>query len=174
MTGGRSAVTARTRISRLLLIAAVAVGCAARMETAEFTGRGPSAEELFVAHSYATNGRAPSFDEKRQWEGEVEERVFKYLREHPEIQQTSRYSDFRFWWHVTTGSTPAEVRVLLATPQEQTVDPARMAALAERHWGQIQSRAKEAWVYDPAWVLYFDDRGVTAVVHRVSALAPRD
>jgi hypothetical protein len=160
------------RLASLLLASLLAGACAGRMETVEYTTRGPSADDLFTARSYAVNGRAPSFDEKRQWEGRVEERVYQYLRDHPELQQSSRYTDFRFWWLVTTGSTPAEVRVLLEEPQEQTVDPARMAALAQRHWSEIQPKAKEAWVYPTAWVLYFDDAGVIAMVHRVSSVAP--
>ena len=162
------------RMQRVLLAALVTVGCAGRLDTAELTARGPTAEELLVGRSYAINGRGPSFDEKRQWEGQVEERVFRYLREHPEIQQASRYSEFRFWWQVTTASTPGEVRVLLEEPQEQTIDPARMAALAERHWAGLEPKAKEAWVYEPAWVIYFDDTSVVGIVHRVSSAAPRD
>ena len=158
----------------LLLAALLVAACAGRLDTVEWTTRGPSAEEFFVTRSYVINGRAPSFDEKRRWESEVEERVYKYLREHPELEQTSRYTDFRFWWQITTGSTPAEVRVLLEEPQEQTIDPARMAALAERHWSEIQVKAKEAWVYGPAWVIYLDDASVVAMLHRVSGTAPRD
>ncbi|HEV8437157.1 MAG TPA: hypothetical protein VGT40_03590 [Methylomirabilota bacterium] len=157
-----------------LVLALLAAGCAGRLDTVELTPRGPTAEDLFVARSQAINGRAPSFDEKRQWSSQVEDRVFAYLREHPELQQTSRYSDFRFWWQVTTGSTPAEVRVLLEEPHEQTIDPARMAALADRHWNGVRPRATEAWVYEPAWTIYFDDRGVVGMVHRVSALDTRD
>ena len=159
---------------RVLLAALLAAACAGKLDVVELTTKGPSAEEFFVARSHAINGRSPSFDERRRWESEVDERVYAYLREHPELQQTTRYSEFRFWWQITTGSTPAEVRVLLAEPQEQTIDPARMAVLAERHWTEIQPRAKEAWVYPPAWTIYFDDTGVVAMVHRVSAAAPRD
>jgi len=159
---------------RVLLAALLAAACAGKLDVVELTTKGPSAEEFFVARSRAINGRSPSFDERRRWESEVEERVYAYLRAHPELQQTTRYSEFRFWWQITTGSTPAEVRVLLAEPQEQTIDPARMAVLSERHWTEIQPRAKEAWVYPPAWTIYFDDTGVVAMVHRVSAAAPRD
>jgi len=151
----------------LVLVAALAAGCATPVETVEYTPRGPAAEELFIARSYAINGRAPTFEERRYWQGTVDEEVFAYLRKHPELEQTSRYTDFRFWWQVTTGSTPAEVRVLLSEPQERTADPARMAALAERHWDEIGPRAVEAWVYDP-WVLYFDEQAVVGIVHRVS------
>ena len=161
-------------LRRVLLAALMAAACAGKLDVVELTPKGPSAEELNLVRSYAINGRAPSFAEKRRWESEVEERVYAYLREHPELEQTSRYSDFRFWWQVTTGSTPAEVRVLLEEPAEQTIDPARMAALAERQWTEIQVKAKEAWFYPPAWIIYFDDTSVVGIVHKVSSVAPRD
>jgi hypothetical protein len=157
-----------------LLIVLAAAACTTGLENVERSSRGPTAEEFFLAHSYATNGRPPSFDERRGWESEMEDRVFAYLRDHPELQQTTRYSDFRFWWQVTTGSTPAEVRVLLEEPHERTIDPARMAALAEKQWSGIEAKATEAWVYPPAWVIYFDETSVVALVHRVSSIAPRD
>jgi hypothetical protein len=159
----------------LLVSAAVLLaGCySTKLDRTELTAKGPTAEELYLAKSYAINGRAPTFGEKRRWESEVEERVYKYLREHPELEQTTRYSEFRFWWQVTPGSTPDEVRVLLEEPGEQTVDPVQMAALAGSQWGEIQGKTiKEAWFYPPAWVLYFDDTSVVAIVHKVSSMAP--
>ena len=78
--------------------------------------------------------------------------------------------EFRFWWQVGRGNTPEEVRVLLEEPQEQTADPARMAALAEKQWPQVQGKAKEAWVYQPGWVIYFDETSVVGMVRRVSTL----
>jgi hypothetical protein len=156
----------------LLLAVVVAAGCLTqRLDTVELTPRGPTAEELFNGRSLAVNGRLPSFDEKRHWEGETEDRVFRYLREHPEIEQTSRYTEFRFWWRATAGSTEDEVRVLLEEPQEKTIDPARMAALAERHWADLEGKAKEAWVYEPAWIVYFGDSSVIGIVHRVASMA---
>jgi hypothetical protein len=166
-------MTARALVS-LLLGASLAAGCAHKLDVVELTSKGPSAEELFQARSLVINGRTPNFDERRRWEADTEDRVFAYLREHPELEQTSRYSDFRFWWQVTNGSTPAEVRVLLQEPAEQTIDPARMAALAERQWGEIQDKAKEAWYYPPAWIIFFDESSVVAIVHRVSSMEPTD
>ena len=158
----------------LLLALLMAAACATKRDVVELTPRGPSAEELYQERFRAINGRTPNFGEKRRWESEVEERVYTYLRQHPELEQTSRYSDFRFWWQVTTGSTPAEVRVLLQEPGEQTIDPARMAALAEHQWAEIQDKAKEAWFYPPAWIIYFDETNVVGIVHKVSSIAPRD
>ena len=164
----------KARLLGLVLLSALfAAGCfATKLDVVELTPKGPSAEALYLAKSQATNGRAPTFGEKRRWEAEVEERVYAYLREHPELEQTTRYSDFRFWWQVTTGSTPTEVRVLLEDPREQTIDPVLMASLAGRQWDEIQGKAKEAWFYPPAWVIYFDDTSVVAIVHKVSSLAP--
>ena len=153
----------------VLLATLVATACSIpEKKTLEYTNHGPSADDLFVARSYALNGRKPTFDERRRWENEMEERVYGYLRQHPELEQTARYTDFRSWWQIAPGSTPAEVRLLLDEPQEQTVDPARMAALAERHWPEVESKAKEAWVYDPGWIVYFDDKGVIIMLHRVT------
>lgn len=151
----------RARILSLLFLTLLGAGCAtSRPETVDRTMRGPTAEELFVVRSLAVNGREPSFDEKRIWEDQLTDRVSKYLRAHPELEQTPRYSDFRFWRQVTVGSTPEEVRVLLQDPAEQTIDPALMAAMAKRHWPALQRLAKEAWVYPPGWVIYFDEKGV--------------
>jgi len=164
----------RAGVLGLVVSAAVlAAGCyTGKLDRTELTPKGPTAEELYLAKSYAINGRAPTFGEKRRWESEVEERVYKYLREHPELEQTTRYSDFRFWWQATTGSTPDEVRVLLEEPGEQTIDPVQMATLAGRQWSEIEGKAKEAWFYPPAWVIYFDDTSVVAIVHKVSSMAP--
>ena len=157
-----------------LAMTSLVVACSTnKLDVVEVTPRGPTAEELHLSRFVAMNGRPPSFDEKRHWEGVMEDRVFAYLREHPELEQTARYSEFRFWWQVVNGSTPAEVHVLLEDPTEQTVDPARMAALAERQWVGIAPKAKEAWFYAPDWVIYFDDTAVVAIVHKVSSVTPR-
>ncbi len=158
----------------VFLAALMSAGCATKVDVVELTPKGPSADDLYLERSNAINGRAPTFAERRRWEAEVEERVYAYLRQHPELEQTARYSDFRVWWQVTTGSTPAEVRVLLEEPAEQTIDPARMAVLAEQQWDEVRVKAKEAWFYPPAWVIYFDDTSVVGIVHRVSGVAPRD
>ncbi len=164
-----------TPISALLLLSLLLASCAGSKTVLERTTRGPMAEEVFIERSYLVNGRGPTFDEKRQWQDEMDAKVFKYLREHPEIEQTTRYTPFRFWRQVTNESTPDEVRVLLGDPEEQTIDPALMRALAERHWSGVQQKAKEAWVYSSVgWVLYFDDKGVVEMVRRVSAFAPTE
>ncbi len=49
-----------------LAAALLAASCTSMTETTlERTTRGPNAEEMFIQQSFASNGRAPSFDEKR-------------------------------------------------------------------------------------------------------------
>jgi len=155
------------RVLRIGLVAAAGLlvsACASSPPIIAQTTRGPIAQEIQIARSFNANGRDMSWDEKRHYEEELEEKVFKYLREHPEFQNESRYSTFRFWRQVSIGSTKDEVKVLLNDPDERTIDPALMASMARRHWSQVQGKAKEAWVYPLGWVLYIDDKAVVTMI----------
>ena len=152
------------RLAGVVAAGLMAVACATPQPVVEQTTRGPIAQELQIARSYAANGRDMGWDEKRHYEEQLEEKVFKYLREHPELQNETRYSTFRFWRQVSVGSTKEEVKVLLDDPDERTIDPALMASLARRHWSQVQGKAKEAWVYPLGWVLYIDDKAVVSMI----------
>ena len=47
------------------------------------------------------------------------------------------------------------------------------SAMANFNMGYIlleQGKAKEAWVYQPGWVIYFDETSVVGMVRRVSTL----
>jgi len=132
------------RVAGLILLGALAVACATpKITNVERTPRGPNAYELNIYRSFVANGREPTFDENDQ-----------------------RYSDFRLWRQVTPGSSKGEVEALLEDPDERTIDPALMAALASQQWTAISSKAKEAWVYPLGWVLYFDDKAVVEIVRR--------
>jgi hypothetical protein len=155
-----------------LVVAAGAGACADKLDKHEQTTQGPTALDVLTARSQAANGRDPSFDEKRVWEGQVEMRVAQYLREHPEMEQSPRYLELRFWRQVSPGASRREVLVLLEEPQEQTIDPAFMAVLADRHWDDVGPKAKEAWVYY-SWVIYFDDAAVVGMVRRVGRFEPQ-
>jgi hypothetical protein len=162
------------RAAALAALGVVVGACMTPPPVLERTTRGPNAEEFFVQQSYATNGRPPSFDEKRIWQDQMDEKVKKYLREHPEIENTARYTEFRFWRQVAPGSTPGEVKVLLGEPREQTIDPDMMAFFGEQHWVAMRATAKEAWVYPLGWVVFFDDTGVVDMLRRVSPLEMKD
>lgn len=163
-------------VAIVLALALLAVSCTTPLmaERTERFQRGPKAEDLFVMRTMLSNGREPSFDERRAWQDRLDDRISRYLREHPEIEQAPRYTDFRFWRHVSLESARGEVRALLEEPEEQTIDPARMAALARHHWPDLQKKATEAWAYPLGWTLYFDDKGVVDMVRVVTGRPDRD
>lgn len=166
-------MTALRRLALLVAVLGAALGCA--QEIIERPAKGPTAQDFFVARSYLVNGREPNFDERRMWEDQIDERIRVYLRDHPELQQSPRYSDVRFWRQVAVGSTRAEVRLLLEEPDERSIDPAALAVMAQQHWPAIQAKVKEGWTYGLAgWTIFFDDRGVVEMLRRVSSTAPRD
>jgi hypothetical protein len=152
----------------LLSLLLATAGCASALkdDAVTRTRTGPTAKQMFYVRTGMAYGRAPSFDEARRWQDQMDDRVFAYLRQHPDIEQSERYSDFRFYRQVTPGNTRGEVRVLLDDPDERTIDPALMAVLAAGNWASIQPRAKEAWVYPGGWVLYFDDDAVVEITRR--------
>ena len=162
------------RTAGLMAAGLLAGACAAGQPVVENTTRGPMAAEMHIARSFAANGREPGWDEKRQFEDQLEEKVFKYLREHPEIENDARYSNFRFWRQVSVGSTKEEVRILLDEPDQRTIDPALMASLSRRHWSQVQTKAKEAWLYPLGWVLYLDDTAVVSMIRERPAWDKHD
>lgn len=152
------------RVAGVVVAGLMAAACATTPPVVEQTTRGPLAQEIQIARSFAANGRDMGWDEKRHYDEQLEEKVFKYLREHPDLQNETRYSTFRFWRQVSVGSTKEEVKVLLDDPDARTIDPALMASLARRHWSQVQGKAKEAWVYPLGWVLYIDDKAVVSMI----------
>src|SRR5258705_3812915 len=107
----------------------LAGACASAPPVVENTTRGPMAAEMHIVRSINANGREPGWDEKRQFEDQLEERGFKYLREHPEIKNDTRYSSFRFLRQVSIGSTKDPIRMHLQVPDQHTIDPALMASL---------------------------------------------
>ena len=162
-------VCAQVCLSALFLavVVVLVLGCASvGRESVERMGRGPRAEEIYLARSIGASGRQPTFDEKRMWEDRLDERMTKYRRDHPEIEQSHRYTDVRFWRQVAQGAPRDEVRALLEDPEEQTIDPALMGALAEQHWAAIGPKTREAWVYPLGWVIFFDDAGAVDFVRR--------
>jgi hypothetical protein len=150
----------------LLAVVLACAGCGvAQMEKVEQSVQGPTSMDVLTARSQAVNGRDPNFDERRLWENRTDLRISKYLREHPELEQSARYMEVRFYRQVTLGAPRAEVEALIEKPQEETIDPALMAVLAERHWDEISRKATEAWIYY-GWVIFFDDQSIVVGMTR--------
>ena len=111
--------------SRLAAVALLTTACSGdRADVLERTDRGPRAEEIFIMPVVRrSTAGSPTSTRSGVWQDQMDEKVFKYLREHPELEQPSRYSEFRFWRQVTNGSTPGEVSVLLDEPRERPSTP---------------------------------------------------
>ena len=82
------------RMAGVVAAGLLAAACATPQPVIEQTTRGPIAEEMQIARSFAANGRDLGWDEKRHYEEQLEERVFKYLREHPEIENEPRFLEY--------------------------------------------------------------------------------
>src|ERR1700693_2945412 len=108
------------RMAGVVAAGLMAGACATPQPVIEQTTRGPIAQEIQIARSFAANGRDMGWDEKRHYEEQLEEKVFKYLREHPDFQNETRYSTFRFWRQVSVCSTKKEVKGLVADADEGT------------------------------------------------------
>ncbi len=168
MMGARRA----RRVAALALLA-LAAGCASgeKRPLIEPTTIGPTALGIFLLRTYLATGREANFDERRRWQDRLDERVSRHLRQHPELEQTSRYMDFRGWHQVGPDSTRAEVRVLLEEPDEVVMDRERMRQLVEHHWPAVAGQVTEGWRY-PGWVLFFDERALVRVFKVGAGLPP--
>jgi hypothetical protein len=100
-------------------------------------------------------GRAPSFEEKRYFEQEMDDRIGRYLSEHQEAANSLTLMSFRALKQVTVGMDKGQVEILLGPPVTTTRDAAQMQNLARHHWPEIRGKADEAWSYPFGWVVYF-------------------
>jgi hypothetical protein len=146
-------VSARVvRVAALLLLLA---GCRTIYpDIDQRTTQGPTADELWTMQVTAQTGREPSFEEKRHFEDEMDDRIGRYLREHQEAASSINVMSFRSLRQVTVGMDQGQVEVLLGPPMMATSDAAQMSNLARHHWPAIRGRADEAWAYPLGWVIY--------------------
>lgn len=117
--------------------------------------QGPTAREMFIYRIASETGREPNFDERQQWEDDLDRRVDRFLAEHPEIANAYEVSAFRNARQVMAGMTREQVFILLGPPLVTTTEAAKMEELARKFWPVIKDRAGEAWVYPLGWRLYF-------------------
>ena len=101
------------------------------------------------------SGREPTFEEKRQWDSQVEEKISAYLRAHPEKASALDVSTFRYVRQVTVGMDKEQVLILLGAPVSVTADQAQMEKVARRYWSDIKGNATELWVYPLGWNMFF-------------------
>lgn len=133
--------------------------------------QGPVAEELWTAAVVLSNGREPTFEERRHFYDELDLRIAKYLRENEgPASDVQTMQAFRFLKQVTVGMDKTQVEVLLGKPYSTTEDAQQMANWARRHWPAIRGRADSAWTYPSGWVLYFDKEKLVEVTQYMRGL----
>jgi hypothetical protein len=135
----------------------VLAGCASSAGPIEQrTTQGPNAQEFFVNRTLLENGREPSFEERRHWDNQIEDKISVYLREHPEVANSLGVSTFRFDRRAAIGMSKEQVVILLGEAALTTTDPAAMEKLARQYWPAVRARkVTEAWSYPGGWHLYF-------------------
>jgi hypothetical protein len=140
----------------LIICAVFAGGCFARRQAVEQRStQGPTSEQMLNLRVMLESGRQPTFEEKRQWEGQVEEKISAYLREHPEKANALDVSTFRYLRQVTVGMDKEQVLILLGAPASVSGDQAQMEKIARRYWTVIKGNATEVWVYPLGWNMFF-------------------
>jgi hypothetical protein len=144
----------------VLLIALVSLlaGCGmrSRAPVQQRTTQGPTAEMFWTAAILVQNGRAPTFEEKRHWEDDIDARIAAYLRTHQDVASSLTVSAFRFHKQVVVGMDKEQVRILLGEPVRASTDPAEMQNVARAYWPSIRGKASEVLVYPLGWAFFFE------------------
>jgi hypothetical protein len=140
----------------VLMGALVVVGCTTRRAAVEQRStQGPTSTQMLKYRVLTTSGREPTFEERRQWDAQVEEKISAYLRAHPEKASALDVSTFRYMRQVTVGMDKEQVLILLGAPVSVTGDQAQMEKVARRYWSDIKGNATELWVYPLGWNMFF-------------------
>jgi hypothetical protein len=140
----------------LLVCALVLGGCVTKRAAIEQRStQGPTTRQMLEIRMMAEAGREPTFEEKHQWDTQVEEKISTYLREHPDKANALDVSTFRFNRQVTVGMDKEQVLILLGAPVTVTADQDQMEKVARRYWPTIKGNATEVWSYPLGWNLFF-------------------
>jgi len=146
-------------VRTVLLVALLAAlaACARVTHREQRTLLGPTAQEIWTASVMLRTGREPTFDERHQWDSQMEARVSRYLSEHPEISNSSEVSNFTYLRQVGVGMSKEHALLLLGPPLSTVTDGAEMETLARAYWPAIKGgNVTEAWVYPLGWRLFFN------------------
>ena len=139
-----------------LVLLLVAFAACAPTTREQRTLHGPTALEVWTAGVVLRTGRGPTFDERHQWDSQMETQISRYLSAHPEIANSPAVSNFTFLRQVGVGMSKEQVLLLLGPPVGAATDPAQLEALARAYWPAIKAAdPTEAWVYPLGWRLFF-------------------
>jgi len=138
------------------LVSLLAACVTSRAPVQQRTTQGPTAETFWTAAILVQNGRAPTFEEKRHWEDDIDARIAAYLRTHQEAAHSLTAASFRFHKQVVVGMDKEQVRILLGEPVRASTDPAEMQNVARSYWPSIRGKASEVLVYSLGWAFFFE------------------
>jgi hypothetical protein len=158
----------------LIAVLVLLTGCSIPLETKDQrTTQGPTADEFWMTKMLASNGRYPTFEEKRHFEDELDGRISKYLRENVDAASDPLTAPaFTNLHQVTAGMQKAQVEVLLGPPFSTSDDAQQMANWARRHWPEIRGRADEAWGYPFGWIFYFNKGKIVEITQYLPGTLP--
>jgi hypothetical protein len=157
-----------SRVLGLVALALVLVACATR-NVEQRTTQGPAAEQLWLYRQLSANGRAPTLDERLQWHDQLDDRIARYLREHPEAANSLDVTIFRFERRPIVGMTKEQILLLLGRPVASTSDPSEIEKRARKFWPLIREQAQEAWAYPLGWTFYFAGDRVVDITQHLSS-----
>ena len=154
----------------VVLFALAAAGCIPRRGPVEQRStQGPTSTQMLNLRVLSEAGREPTFEERRQWDAQVEDKISAYLREHPEKASALDVSTFRYLRQVAVGMDKEQVLILLGAPVLVSGDQAQMEKIARVYWPQIKGNATEVWVYPLGWNMFFAGQRLIDITQYVPA-----
>jgi hypothetical protein len=139
----------------LLICVQLASACSSLNTVEQRTTQGPTAREMWYMRMIVQNGREPTFDERQSWQDQLDQKVARWLNDHPEDANSLGVANLRFEKRVVVGMTKEQILMLLDSPVAVTTDEGQMQKLARRYWPMLKGNVTEAWVYPMGWNLYF-------------------
>jgi hypothetical protein len=131
-------------------------GCMMRKPAVEQRStQGPTSTQMLNLRVLTESGREPTFEERRQWDTQVEDKIGTYLRANPEKANALDVSTFRYLRQVTVGMDKEQVLILLGAPAIVSGDQGNMEKIARGYWPAIKGNATEVWVYPLGWNMFF-------------------
>jgi hypothetical protein len=148
--------TVVARYAAILGCILLAAGCITRRGPVEQRStQGPTSAQMLNLRVMAETGREPTFEEKRQWDVQTEEKISAYLRANPDKANALDISTFRYLRQVTVGMDKEQVMILLGAPLRVSGDQGQMEKAARAYWAFIKGNATEVWVYPLGWNMFF-------------------
>src|SRR3954452_14730883 len=155
---GSAMLASVIRPALVLIVVLLLTGCAfiaKQREIEQRTTQGPTALQMLNLRVLSESGREPTFEERRRWDEDIEQRIAGYLREHPDKANALDVSTFRFLRQSAVGQDKDQILILLGPPLAVSADQGHMEQIARRYWPVIQGNATEVWVYPLGWSLFF-------------------